>query len=110
MTSPPAAFAPPATFMGRLFGTAPVLGEPPPRVTRWYGVRVQAGGTERLPRAQGRLIVHCRSGAAWITHDGDPKDVILAAGQSYAPQHAGRLTVHAMHGDCALEIQVDPLH
>ena len=55
------------------------------------------------------MVVHCRRGNVWITHDGDPKDVILARGQSYAATRPGRLNVHAMHGACELEIQVDRL-
>ena len=54
-------------------------------------------------------MVHCRTGSVWITRDGDPKDVFLAAGQSYAATRAGRLNVHALQGDCGLEIQVDRL-
>ena len=109
MTSLPIAFAEPVTFVARLFGGEPVLAAPPPRVTRRYGLQLQEGDTEALPRSEGRVVVHCRRGNVWITHDGDPKDVILARGQSYAATRPGRLNVHAMHGACELEIQVDRL-
>jgi hypothetical protein len=78
-----------------------------PQVTRWYAVHLEQGETEEMPRAEGRLVVHCRSGAVWITHDGDPKDVILDANESYTVARPDRMTMHALHGDCGLEIQLD---
>ncbi len=110
MTLPPSVFAEPVSFMARLLGgVEPVLSAPPPRVSRHYGLELLEGETELLPRATGRLVVHCREGEVWITHDGDPKDVILAAGQSYAAPSGRRLSVHAMQGACAIGIQIDPL-
>ena len=96
----------PTTFMTRLLGRDHLLSTRP-RVTRWLAVAVPAGRTRELPRAQGRLVVHCRQGEIWITHDGDPRDVVLRPNESYVVDRDARMTAHAMHGDCGLELQVD---
>jgi hypothetical protein len=96
----------PGSFMTRLFARAPQGARS--RVTRWFAAHVRHGATREIPVAAGHMTVHCRNGEAWITHDGDPKDVMLQANQSYAvAARGGRMTVHAMKGDCIFEIQVD---
>jgi hypothetical protein len=91
-------------FMSRLFAAAP---RQRPRVTRWFAAHVRHGATREITPPPGRVTVHCRDGEAWITHDGDPKDVMLQANQSYRVERGDRMTLHAMRGDCVLEIQVD---
>jgi hypothetical protein len=76
-----------------------------PHVTRWFAVRLDEGETEEVPPAVGRMVLHCRSGALWITHDGDPRDVILGVNESYRVDRADRMTVHALLGS-GLEIEV----
>ncbi|GAB3767105.1 hypothetical protein GCM10028796_27700 [Ramlibacter monticola] len=96
------ALQPPA-FVSRLFARA----EAPPRVTRWYAAGVRQGTTREIPRMGPRQTVHCRDGEAWITHDGDPRDIVLQPQQSYRVEgHGRRMTVHALRGDCVLEIEV----
>lgn len=98
----------PAAFvMSRLLGVETRFAPPRPRVRRLLSVHVRGGATRELPRPQGLMTVHCRSGAAWITHDGDPRDVVLRPNQSHTVDRHARLTVHAVEGDCALELQVD---
>jgi hypothetical protein len=91
----------------RLLGRDERVLAPRPRVTRLLAVHVPRGATRELPRASGRVQVHCRRGEVWLTHDGDPRDVVLRADQSHALDRMDRLTAHALQGDCALEIQVD---
>ena len=78
-----------------------------PRVTRWFAGQVREGDTREIPRHAGRMTVHCREGEAWITHDGDPRDVFLRPSQSYAVDRHARMTLHAMRGDCVFEVQVE---
>jgi hypothetical protein len=89
-------------FLARLFGAAVR-----PRITRWFAARVAQGRTREIEAPPGRVTVHCRGGEAWITHDGDPRDVMLEANDSYAAGERRRMRVHALRGDCVLEIQVD---
>ena len=58
------------------------------------------------PRVPARLTVPCRDGEAWITQDGDPRDVVLQASQSCTADRGKRMTVHALKGDCVLESEV----
>ena len=40
--------------------------------------------------------VECLRGTLWVTHDGDPKDVVLEAGQTYLPERDARMLVQAL--------------
>jgi Protein of unknown function (DUF2917) len=94
----------PTAFMSRLLGRDD-RALATPRVTRWLALGVPGGATRELPRAKGRMTVHCRTGSAWITHDGDPRDIVLQPNQSYTVDRTERTTVYAMQGHCALELQ-----
>ena len=76
-----------------------------PDVTRMFAVPMSEGVTEEVLPAVGRMVLHCRSGVLWITHDGDPRDVILGENQSYRVERPGRMTVHAVCGS-GLEIEL----
>jgi hypothetical protein len=93
---------PAPSLMSRLFAPAAR-----PRITRFFAARVPHRATHELTAPPGRMTVHCRNGEAWITHDGDPRDVTLRANESYTADRRGRITLHALEGDCVLEIQVD---
>ena len=43
-----------------------------------------------------RHRVECLNGSVWITHDGDPKDIILDGGQSYQAERDSRMLVYAL--------------
>lgn len=55
-----------------------------------------------VPRPIHRKIV-CLRGCLWITHDGDPKDIVLDAGQSYRPDRHARMLIQALQ---AAELRV----
>ena len=80
---------------------------PRPRVTRRFTAQVREGATREIDAPPGAMTVHCRTGEAWITHDGDPRDVFVHANESYVADTRSRMTVHALRGDCVFEIQVD---
>lgn len=40
--------------------------------------------------------IECLAGKLWITHDGDPKDIKLEAGQCYVVDRRSRMLVHAL--------------
>lgn len=96
-------FALPSPML-RLLGAAPAAR---PRVKRLYAAHVRAGATREIVVPPGQATVHCREGEAWITHDGDPRDVMLRADQSYAMDQRRAMRVHALRGDCVLEIVVE---
>lgn len=98
---------PPTAFMSRLLGREDRVLSTRPRVTRLLALGVAGGATRELPRARGRLVVHCRRGVAWITHDGESRDVVLRKDESYVVDSEQRMTAHALNGDCGLELQVD---
>jgi hypothetical protein len=100
----PMLFTLPAPF-SRLFPSGPATARP--RVTRFYAAHVRAGRTRELTPPRGRVTLHCRQGEAWITHDGDPKDVMLQANESHTVDRAKRMTLHALRGDCVFEIRVE---
>jgi hypothetical protein len=97
----------PATFITRLLGREDGPRPARPRVTRLLALGVPAGRLRELPMGAGRLVVHCRSGEVWITHDGDPRDVVLQQNESYVVDRPARMTAFALRGDCGLEMQQD---
>ena len=64
--------------------------------------RLQKGATLVVARPQGWTL-ECEQGSLWITHDGDPKDILLAPGQSHVAERSSRMLVHAL-GDSALRL------
>ena len=95
------------TFMTRLLGRDDRAQAAPSNIRRLLAVGVPAGRLKELPMGQGRMVVHCRSGEVWITHDGDPRDVVLRPDQSYVVDRPARMTAFALRGDCGLELQQD---
>ncbi|HYE38628.1 MAG TPA: DUF2917 domain-containing protein [Ramlibacter sp.] len=76
----------------------------PPRVTRRFVVAMRRGEHRTFERVDASVQVVCASGSLWITHDGDPKDVILYGGESYRAQREDAMHVFALQ-DCTLEIE-----
>ena len=91
----------PLGLAGRLFGGTTAR----PRVTRWFATRVRKGHTRLVETPPGKLTVHCRQGEVWITHDGDPRDVLLHAQESYDAGLRDGMSVHALE-DCVMEFEV----
>jgi len=97
----------PASFMTRLLGREDRVRPAAAGIRRLLALDVPSGRLRELPMGEGRMVVHCRSGEVWITHDGCPRDVVLKSNQSYVVDRPARMTAFALRGDCGLELQQD---
>jgi hypothetical protein len=76
------------------------------RVTRRVVVELEGGSERVFDRVDGGVMVRCESGSLWITHDGDPKDVILTDRQSYRAERDQPMHILALQ-PCVLEIEFE---
>ena len=58
------------------------------------GVCLARNESFAISNGKGYRVV-CHSGTVWITQDNDPRDVILARGESFTLDRPGRALVHA---------------
>ncbi|HLL10423.1 MAG TPA: DUF2917 domain-containing protein [Rubrivivax sp.] len=58
-------------------------------------LRIAEGQSICIGDAAGRTL-NCLAGSVWITHDGDPKDVIVDSGESYRVTRPERMIVFAL--------------
>ena len=65
--------------------------------------RLDKGATLVVAQPRGTTI-ECRNGSLWLTHDGDIKDIVLAAGEHYRSGSDRRLLVHALEADSAVVV------
>jgi hypothetical protein len=79
---------------------------PPARVKRRFAVAMDKGEHRHFEEVDDTVLVCCGSGSLWITHDGDPKDVILIAGECYRAEREDTMHVFAL-GPSVLEIEFE---
>ncbi|MBE7369271.1 DUF2917 domain-containing protein [Ramlibacter pallidus] len=79
---------------------------PAPRVKRRFALRMAQGEARTFERVDDSVYVRCTKGSLWITHDGDPKDVILSPQEGYRAQREDAMHVFALQ-PCVLEIEFD---
>lgn len=72
-----------------------------PRTTRTRG----HGRALRIERARGTRLV-CRQGTAWVTMDGDGRDIVLAPGASFVVDSDGAVTVGALRPGQCIDVEV----
>ncbi|HEY0824125.1 MAG TPA: DUF2917 domain-containing protein [Ramlibacter sp.] len=77
-----------------------------PRVRRRFAVQMHKGEHRTFERVDDSVLVCCASGSLWITHDGDPKDVILVGGEHYWAEREDAMHLFALQ-DCVVEVQFD---
>ena len=77
-----------------------------PVVKRRLVAEMDKGENRTFERVDASVCVRCSSGSLWITHDGDPKDVILSAQESYRAQREDTMHVFALQ-PCVLEIEFE---
>jgi len=69
---------------------------PVPRVTRRFAVEIEQGESHVFETVDSSFVLRCARGSVWITHDGDPKDVILAGGETYRAARTDPLHLFAL--------------
>ena len=74
-----------------------------PAVTHRFNMHLEGGVSEVVPQAASCALVRCTAGSVWITHDGDPKDVVLGPGDSYEAPRPAAMLLHALQ-PCAIEM------
>jgi hypothetical protein len=79
---------------------------PRERITRRVAMELESGSTQVFDRVDETVKVHCASGSVWITHDGDPKDVILGEAECYRAEREEPMRVSALQ-PCVLEIEFE---
>jgi Protein of unknown function (DUF2917) len=77
-----------------------------PQVKRRLAAQMAKGEARTFDRVNESVMICCSTGSLWITHDGDPKDVFLSAGESYRVERDRAMHVFAMQ-DCILEIEFE---
>ena len=79
---------------------------PPARVRRRFAVELEEGEARRFDRVDRSVLVCCATGSVWITHDGDPKDVVLGPREHYRADREAAMHVFALQ-PCVLEIEFE---
>jgi hypothetical protein len=62
---------------------------------------IDKGATLVVERPLGTEVT-CVSGSLWITHDGDVKDILIEAGDTYRSDRFSRMLVHGLGASTAL--------
>jgi len=76
------------------------------RLVRRLAVQLGRGESRVFECADHNVRLRCARGSLWITHDGDPKDVILGAQDSYRAEREAPMHVFALQ-PCVLEIEFE---
>lgn len=61
-------------------------------------------GLARLPDAASTRIV-CETGTVWLTIDNDPRDIVLAPGQSFLVDRRAGVLVYALEDACVRVVE-----
>ncbi len=66
--------------------------------------------SHQMQRLVGPVRVRTESGLLWLTVDGEPEDILLAAGQGRQFGSDARVIVYALGGEARFEVQRDAPH
>lgn len=75
-------------------------------ITRRFAIELGKGDAQSFERVDPSVRVFCTRGSVWITHDGDCKDVILLAGESYRAEREEAMHLFALE-PCVMEIEFE---
>jgi hypothetical protein len=67
-----------------------------PRITRRFAIELGEGEAHKFELLDPSFSVRCARGSVWITHDGDPKDVILVGGEEYRTERSDPMHLYAL--------------
>lgn len=73
--------------------------------THKVNVSVPLGSVARLQQAR-HTRLGVRRGEAWITLDGDPRDIVLSAGQSFVLDSDAAVVVYPLRAGGPLELEI----
>ena len=79
---------------------------PAPRVTRRFAIEIDKGEAHVFDTVDDTFALRCHSGSVWITHDSDPRDVILMPGETYRADRTDALHLFAL-APSVLEIEFE---
>ena len=61
---------------------------------------LERGGIHAVRLGRAPAIVRCAQGPLWVTLESEPRDFVVAAGESLVVHGPGRLVVVAVEGGC----------
>lgn len=67
-------------------------------------IALQRGELRHLRQSPG-LRVECLAGSLWLTIDGDPRDIVLSAGEGFTVDRGGDVIISALDPSRALLLQ-----
>jgi len=53
------------------------------------------------------VVIHCTSGAAWVTQAGVHEDIVLEPGMSYRPRGSGKVAIQGLFGAVGISVERD---
>jgi hypothetical protein len=74
-----------------------------------FDLSLQPQAMFSVPDAAG-VQVHCRRGSVWITLDGDGRDLVLQAGDSFVTPEHRRVLIYALGPACISVMAPAPAH
>jgi hypothetical protein len=77
----------------------------PTVVAAQAALRFAAAEVRTIPGPLEDVVIHCTSGAAWVTQAGVSEDVVLEAGMSFRPRATGKIVIQGLFG--AVEIAIE---
>jgi hypothetical protein len=68
-------------------------------------LQLHAGEIHAIDEPDDRTIIHCDSGAVWVTQAGMHDDVVLKSGGSFCPRGGGKVILQALIATAAVSIE-----